>query len=68
MMASMGARTPADLKPWMLRQVVSPTRTESYETLYEWLEPGQLLTNPPESWAREWAEANPHSFHTPIQK
>lgn len=68
MMASMGARTPADLKPWMLRQVVSPTCTESYETLYEWLEPGQLLTNPPEAWAREWAEANPHSFHTPIQK
>jgi len=62
MMASMGARTPRDLDPSMLRLNVSPTETRSYAELYEWLEPGCLLAEPPESWAADWSAASADTF------
>ncbi len=63
MMGSMGARTPSDLSPHMLRQRVSPTRTRSYAELYDWLAPGELLAEPPATWASDWLAADPDSFH-----
>ena len=33
-----------------------------YAELYDWLAPGQLLSEPPEGWARDWAEADPDRF------
>lgn len=62
-MAAMGVQDPEDLTPAMLRQRVSETSTSSYEELYEWLQPGQLLAEPPETWAAEWRVANAESFH-----
>src|SRR5699024_596416 len=62
LMASLGARTPEDLTPHLLRRNVSPTQNYSYAELYEWLAPGQLLAEPPESWAADWELASADSF------
>ncbi|MGW2857598.1 FMN-binding glutamate synthase family protein, partial [Streptomyces sp. NPDC001215] len=61
-MASMGVTDPAELRPHMLRQRVAPFTERSYEELYEWLEPGQLLAEPPASWAADWKAADPDRF------
>ncbi|MGW3357562.1 FMN-binding glutamate synthase family protein [Streptomyces bungoensis] len=61
-MASMGVTDPAQLRPHMLRRRIDPVTERSYEELYEWLEPGQLLDGPPESWAADWKAADPDRF------
>ena len=33
--------------------------------LFEWLEPGQLLAEPPQTWADDWRTASAHTFRTP---
>lgn len=64
LMASMGARQPADLTPDQLRMVVSAGRTVSYADYYSWLEPGQLLDGAPQDWANDWARASADAFVT----
>jgi glutamate synthase domain-containing protein 2 len=61
-MASMGVTDPADLRPHMLRRRIDPYTERSYEELYEWLEPGQLLAGAPQSWAADWKAADPDHF------
>ncbi len=61
-MASLGATGPAELGPHMLRKKVTPTTQRSYAELYEWLSPGQLLAEPPSTWAADFAAATPDSF------
>ncbi|WP_458248734.1 FMN-binding glutamate synthase family protein [Streptomyces sp. MAI_2237] len=61
-MASMGVTDPADLRPHMLRRRIDPYTERSYEELYEWLEPGQLLAGSPQSWAADWKAADPDHF------
>ncbi|MGW4568179.1 FMN-binding glutamate synthase family protein [Streptomyces sp. NPDC004561] len=61
-MASMGVTDPAQLRPHMLRRRVDPFTERSYEELYEWLQPGQLLAGPPASWATDWNAADPDHF------
>ncbi len=65
MMASMGVRDPGELTPDLLRRIVSPTCHQSYAELYEWLSPGQLLQEPPETWVADWAAASADTFRTP---
>ena len=60
--ASLGLDHPSQLKPSMLMRRVDHVTTKSYAELFEWLEPGQLLHAPPESWARDWAVADPDRF------
>ncbi|MFF0013115.1 FMN-binding glutamate synthase family protein [Streptomyces sp. NPDC005374] len=62
LMASMGVTDPADLRPHMLRRRIDPYTERSYEELYEWLEPGQLLAEPPAAWAADWNAADPDRF------
>lgn len=62
-MAAMGAHDPGALTPDMLRQNVSSSRSASYAELYEWLAPGELVDDAPESWAAAWALADPETFH-----
>ena len=66
MMASCGASTPDELTPNMLRQVIAPGVTRSYEALYTWLEPGQLIDDAPEAWAEAWDQASPDEFRLPV--
>ncbi|MFG2577185.1 FMN-binding glutamate synthase family protein [Streptomyces sp. NPDC048481] len=61
-MASMGVTDPAQLRPHMLRRRIDPYTERSYAELYEWLEPGQLLAEPPLSWAADWKAADPDRF------
>ncbi|QKV97027.1 FMN-binding glutamate synthase family protein [Streptomyces sp. NA02950] len=61
-MASMGVTDPAQLRPHMLRRRIDPCTDHSYDTLYEWLAPGQLLAEPPVSWAADWRAADPDRF------
>jgi glutamate synthase domain-containing protein 2 len=62
MMASMGVSRPDDLRPHMLLRRVTPTTVRSYAQLYDWLDPDQLLTDPPRDWAGDWAHADPDVF------
>ncbi len=61
-MAAMGIDDARALRPHMLLQRVDPHTVRSYAELHEWLSPGQLLASPPESWAADWAAADPDRF------
>jgi glutamate synthase domain-containing protein 2 len=61
-MASMGVGEPAQLTPHMLMRRVTAASVRSYAELYHWLEPGELLGEPPDFWAADWARADPDSF------
>jgi glutamate synthase domain-containing protein 2 len=61
-MASMGVTHPDQLTPHMLMRRVNFAHSRSYGELYRWLEPGELLSDPPEFWAADWKRANADSF------
>jgi glutamate synthase domain-containing protein 2 len=63
LMASMGARDPREVTPHMLMRRIDESTSRSYAEIYEWLRPGELLAEPPEAWAADWARADPDSFH-----
>lgn len=65
LMGAMGVADPKDLAPWQLRQNISLREERSYEELYEWLVPGELLSEAPREWATAWTMADPHSFALP---
>ncbi|HTU97146.1 MAG TPA: FMN-binding glutamate synthase family protein [Solirubrobacteraceae bacterium] len=60
--ASMGLHSPAEVGPHHLVRRVDHVVSRSYAELYEWLEPGRLLQEPPASWQTDWARADPESF------
>ncbi len=62
LIASMGLHSPAEVGPHHLVRRVDHVTSRSYAELYDWLEPGQLLDEPPESWPADWARADPDSF------
>jgi glutamate synthase domain-containing protein 2 len=61
-MATLGARHPDELGPHMLRRRVDPQTVLPYSELYEWLGKRELLADPPQGWAEDWAAAHPDSF------
>lgn len=61
-MASLGVASPSDLHPDMLRRNMSEGVSASYAELFEWLEPGQLLHDPPPAWQQAWTQADPSVF------
>ncbi|MEV1026259.1 FMN-binding glutamate synthase family protein [Streptomyces sp. NPDC050264] len=61
-MAAMGVRDTGELGPHLLRRREDHGTFRSYAELYAWLAPGELLAEPPGSWAADWAAANPDSF------
>ena len=62
MMGAMGLANTEDLRPWHVMRRVSVSEIRNYSELYEFLEPGALLNNPPESYARAWNAASAESF------
>lgn len=62
--ASMGLTGPHELAPSMLHRRVDHTTVRTYRELYDWLEPGELLSEPPEDWSADWAAADPDRFTT----
>jgi glutamate synthase domain-containing protein 2 len=61
-MGSMGVTHPSELTPHMLMRRDADSHSRSYAELYHWLEPGQLLAEPPEFWAADWKRAHADSF------
>jgi hypothetical protein len=61
-MGSMGVTHPSELTPHMLMRRVDESHARSYGELYHWMQPGELLREPPEFWAADWERANPDSF------
>ena len=62
LIATLGANGPHELHRSMLMRRISQTEVVSYAELHEWLRPGQLLTDPPPRWARDWERATADSF------
>jgi glutamate synthase domain-containing protein 2 len=62
MIASMGLAGPQELHPALLLRRIDHVRTANYAQLYDWLSPGELLAEPPEDWAQDWAAASPDTF------
>ena len=61
-MASMGVSDPRGLNPAMLQRNIGRNDRRSYAELYDWLEPGELLSQPPQAWSQDWARASSGSF------
>jgi glutamate synthase domain-containing protein 2 len=62
LLAAMGLHDPDQLDPSFLTRRVDSTTIRTYSELYEWLEPGELLTGPRPSWTDDWAKASPGAF------
>jgi glutamate synthase domain-containing protein 2 len=62
LMGSLGVSDPAGVQPWMLMRRVDEVTSYSYAELFEWLQPGELLDDPPEPWAADWERADPDRF------
>ena len=60
--ASMGLAGFHELSPAMLNRRIEGHRTRTYAEIYEWLMPGELLEEPPESWRSDWIEASADEF------
>ncbi|WP_319445537.1 MULTISPECIES: FMN-binding glutamate synthase family protein [unclassified Mycobacterium] len=60
--ASMGLDGFRALSPAMLNRRIEGQRTRTYAEIYEWLMPGELLEEPPESWLSDWVEASADEF------
>jgi glutamate synthase domain-containing protein 2 len=60
--ASMGLTSFDQLRPHMLRRRIDHGTISSYADLFEHLEAGQLLAEPPASWEQDWVRADPDRF------
>jgi glutamate synthase domain-containing protein 2 len=62
LIASMGLHSTADITPHHLVRRIDHQNSLSYAQMYEWLKPGQLVEEPPETWVADWERATPESF------
>jgi glutamate synthase domain-containing protein 2 len=60
--ASMGLSGFSELAPAMLNRRIEGQRTRTYAEIYDWLLPGELVDDPPESWLTDWIEASADEF------
>lgn len=60
--ASMGLDGFHELSPAMLNRRIEGQRTRTYAEIYDWLVPGELLEDPPESWRSDWVTASADAF------
>ena len=58
-MAAWASPTRAELHPHMLMRRVDHATVRSLRGAVRWLEPGELLAEPPADWAADWALADP---------
>ncbi|KTD69386.1 glutamate synthase [Legionella steelei] len=63
MVGSLGLDNPSDLKPIHIMRRVSVQEVKSFNEIYEYLTPGQLLgADIPQSYKAHWEMANPEKF------
>jgi glutamate synthase domain-containing protein 2 len=60
--ASMGLTSFDELHPGLLNRRLEHQITQSYDQLHEWLQPRQLLDDPPTEWLADWDLADPDDF------
>ncbi|MEO9323591.1 FMN-binding glutamate synthase family protein [Nocardioides sp. C4-1] len=60
--ASMGLHSFDDLAPHQLRRRVDHQTIRSYAEMFDYLAPGQLLTDAPPAWRADWDAADPDRF------
>jgi glutamate synthase domain-containing protein 2 len=60
--ASMGLEGFHELTPAMLNRRIEGQRNRTYAEIYEWLMPGELVDDPPDSWRSDWIEASADEF------
>ncbi|GJF13989.1 FMN-binding glutamate synthase family protein [Mycolicibacterium cyprinidarum] len=60
--ASMGLNGFHELSPAMLNRRTERHGTRTYAEIYDWLMPGELLDDPPESWLSDWIESSAEEF------
>ena len=62
LIASMGLDGFDELRPSMLNRRVDAFTTKTYADLYEWLQSGELLEDPPAGWRSDWIDADADRF------
>ena len=66
LIAAAGLAHPSELRPWHVIRRVSPTESKHYAEMYPYLKKGELLNDPPPSYARAWNAAQASSFHSAL--
>ncbi|HEY4376481.1 MAG TPA: FMN-binding glutamate synthase family protein [Acidimicrobiales bacterium] len=59
LIAAMGLDSPTELRPSMLMRRIDVHTLRSYAELHRYLQPGELVAQPPADWAADWAAADP---------
>ena len=63
MLGALGLSSPEELQPWHVLHRTTPTETKHYGELYDFLDPGELLTEPlPNDYRRACHAASPDTF------
>jgi glutamate synthase domain-containing protein 2 len=63
MVGALGLDDPSDLKPFHIMRRVGVDEVKSFNKIYEYLEPGQLLTDKiPDSYSQDWRYADADQF------
>ncbi len=57
LLGAMGLKHSMQLRPWHLMHRIGPFDIKHYGELFDYLEPGELLSNPPPSFKRAWEMA-----------
>ena len=64
-LAALGLEHPGQLGPELLNRRISPTLVKSYDELYHYLEPGELLDDHDHPYFKKaWKAADPDRFNT----
>ena len=65
-LGAMGLRHAKQIKPWHLTRRVGPWETKHYGEIFDYLEPGELLSDPiPEAYRKAWVGSTAESFRYP---
>ncbi len=62
LIAAMGLDGPSGLRPDLLHRRIDPNTVRTYDELYDYLDPGALLTDAPAAWLADWNRARPDRF------
>jgi len=63
LLGAMGVSSPSEVTPDLIFRRIGDMRVQTFEQLYDFLEPGALVEElAPEDWMHEWWAADAHSF------
>jgi len=62
LLGAMGLKHTMQLRPWHLMHRIGPFDIKHYGELFDYLEPGELLRDPPPTFKRAWEMATPDAW------